>query len=789
MKILDKFSDLWSGDSGAKSIDVAFLSLQKMYPDLISGIQIAYYGRDVRIQLSNGRVIRLRGMAAKFQGNENYEEILASLQDALAMHVELPPAQEFTAILDDSDDGISTTEALVSFGLLVSGGALLVSKADGDAPEMFSAVVFDDPISNAQIYLEEKDGSLTELDGVVTADDGSFEFSRSLNSQNLNVVAKGGTNTATGLENVMTLKAPASSLVINPITSLLVEITDSTDLSLEQAEAKILQAFNLVLPEGESLLTYDPLKAYAEQNQAGEEGDDALTQDEAPVGEPSSEDLAIQKLSSSLMMLMTELGRSDQMSADAFFKMLAVHISSSSKSIDLTDTSLLDSLMVASNDDLATAIIERVVPAIESTQNATSFEQIASIQQAHLDDEASPLPVVSVDPEMGEFTVDMGANVNVSVNGVTLTEQELASKFTVIDDVDTSLSRFVPNKDAFVGGEQILISATMLDIAGAESAEVSQWLIALDTTSPEVSPYVLEDNVGQVQGFLSTGDKTDDKSIVLSGTNEEGSSVEVFNGNKSLGQALVIGTSWSMTIAVEDDTKYEISIRETDAAGNVSAASDSVVFTGDSTSPDAPELSIAGEYNLLSGITRVVSETPISVLNQEQGAAVQYKISSLDSEFNMTPLTEWSNEYIQPSDNGLYVIQARQIDEVGNESDISQLILEVDAYDLVIDGIDYFDTSSDPEHTQDIGSLNSSVDAIAVAVAINQFTEDDSFELVINSEVIATDSPTAEEIDAGIMVIDASIEEQTQDPNWQVKVSAVDSADVIHTDDENITWG
>ena len=93
------------------------------------------------------------------------------------------------------------------------------------------------------------------------------------------------------------------------------------------------------------------------------------------------------------------------------------------------------------------------------------------------------------------------------------------------------------------------------------------------------------DDAGSVTGVLTSGATTDDTSLVLSGTNEAGSTVEVFNGATSLGQATVSGTSWSYTATVEDGTTYQFNVKETDAAGNISDATSNFTVTGDTTAP------------------------------------------------------------------------------------------------------------------------------------------------------------------------------------------------------------
>ena len=78
--------------------------------------------------------------------------------------------------------------------------------------------------------------------------------------------------------------------------------------------------------------------------------------------------------------------------------------------------------------------------------------------------------------------------------------------------------------------------------------------VIVDTTAPTANFAAATDDVGNVTGALTSGSTTDDTSLVLSGTNESGSSVKVYNGSTELGSATVSGTSWSYTATVANGT-------------------------------------------------------------------------------------------------------------------------------------------------------------------------------------------------------------------------------------------
>ena len=75
-----------------------------------------------------------------------------------------------------------------------------------------------------------------------------------------------------------------------------------------------------------------------------------------------------------------------------------------------------------------------------------------------------------------------------------------------------------------------------------------------DTVAPTANFGAATDDVGNVTGALESGARTDDTSVVLSGTCEAGSEVEVFNGSIYLGIATVTGTTWAYTATVANGT-------------------------------------------------------------------------------------------------------------------------------------------------------------------------------------------------------------------------------------------
>ena len=119
----------------------------------------------------------------------------------------------------------------------------------------------------------------------------------------------------------------------------------------------------------------------------------------------------------------------------------------------------------------------------------------------------------------------------------------------------------------------------------------------VDTTAPTAVLSAATDNVGSVTGVVASGGVTDDTVLVLSGTNEASATVNVYNGLTLLGAATISGTTWSYNATVANATTYTFNAKETDVAGNVSAATTNYTITGDTTAPTVASVAISSATN------------------------------------------------------------------------------------------------------------------------------------------------------------------------------------------------
>jgi hypothetical protein len=144
---------------------------------------------------------------------------------------------------------------------------------------------------------------------------------------------------------------------------------------------------------------------------------------------------------------------------------------------------------------------------------------------------------------------------------------------------------FTPTADLDSASASITVAgSSFLDAAGNNGNTDSTAAISIDTLAPVANFSAIKNSLG---GLLSAG-PTNSASLQLSGSNEAGASVSVYNGSTLLGLADVIETGWTYSISTEEGSTYDLRVQETDASGNVgpmttyfSGAGDAVIDLGE----------------------------------------------------------------------------------------------------------------------------------------------------------------------------------------------------------------
>lgn len=145
-------------------------------------------------------------------------------------------------------------------GLVAAGVAAGAAGGSGDSASTASGFVIDGYISGATVFRDEDgDGVFDDGEAFTTTDD-QGAFSGLGGSEDAPIVSTGGIDISTGLVFEGSLKAPAGSTVISPVTTLvqqIVEADQSGETSVEDAVAQVNSA--LGLEEDTDLLNEDPI--------------------------------------------------------------------------------------------------------------------------------------------------------------------------------------------------------------------------------------------------------------------------------------------------------------------------------------------------------------------------------------------------------------------------------------------------------------------------------------------------------------------------------------------------
>ncbi|WP_176493873.1 Ig-like domain-containing protein, partial [Cobetia sp. 5-25-4-2] len=217
---------------------------------------------------------------------------------------------------------------------------------------------------------------------------------------------------------------------------------------------------------------------------------------------------------------------------------------------------------------------------------------------------------------------------------------------------------FTPATD-FADGEHVF-SVTATDAAGNESAPSADFTLTVDTTAPN-APVLAE---------------TDGTTVA--GTGEAGTTVEVTNANDDVVGTAIVDSEGNFSVALspEQDAGTELTATVTDAAGNESAVSDTLVVPEDAdvTAPNAP--TIASATDNVEAVTGSLANgdstndaTPTLTGSAEIGSTVTVThngevigTSTADSNgtWSFTPETDFAD--------GEHVFSVTATDAAGNES-------------------------------------------------------------------------------------------------------------------------
>ena len=142
--------------------------------------------------------------------------------------------------------------------------AAIQDAAGNDAVGFSTGVVADGYVRGAMVYIDTNSNGIADpgLDYLVGSTNINGNFFLSTDAPVGTLIAVGGVNTDTGVPNTLSLKAPAGSTTINPLTTLIQAVVDtSPGISAAAAASRVASRLGLDLDEGVGLLHYDPIAA------------------------------------------------------------------------------------------------------------------------------------------------------------------------------------------------------------------------------------------------------------------------------------------------------------------------------------------------------------------------------------------------------------------------------------------------------------------------------------------------------------------------------------------------
>lgn len=252
-------------------------------------------------------------------------------------------------------------------------------------------------------------------------------------------------------------------------------------------------------------------------------------------------------------------------------------------------------------------------------------------------------------PTIGSVTDDVAPQTGALTNGSSTNDQrpqlsgtaEAGSTVTIYDSgiaIGTAVVSsngtwtFTPSVDLSESTHQITVRAT--DAAGNTGPASPVFTLTVDLTPPATpTAIVLTDDTGTIRGTITSGTATDASKPILAGTGEPGGTITIYDNGVVVGTTTVLPNgTWSIR---PDgpllDGAHSITVVETDAAGNQSAASAPITFTVDTTPPLAPgNLVVSNDGGSISGTAEPGSTVTIRDGNVILGTSVA------DSEGNFT---------------------------------------------------------------------------------------------------------------------------------------------------------
>ncbi|WP_395313243.1 Ig-like domain-containing protein [Enterobacter sp. ECC-219] len=222
-------------------------------------------------------------------------------------------------------------------------------------------------------------------------------------------------------------------------------------------------------------------------------------------------------------------------------------------------------------------------------------------------------------------TAEAGSTVTIYDGGVAIGTALVASNGTWT---------YTPSADLTESTHQITVRAT--DAAGNLGPASPVFTLTVDFTPPTTpTAIVLTDDTGAIRGTITAGTPTDASKPILAGTGEPGGTITIYDNGVAIGTTTVLPNgTWSVTPSGPlPDGTHTITVVETDAAGNQSAASEPIIFTVDTTPPLAPgDLVVSNDGGTITG----TAEPGSTVTIREGDAILGTPVADSEGNFSLT---------------------------------------------------------------------------------------------------------------------------------------------------------
>ncbi|EDV1505652.1 BapA prefix-like domain-containing protein [Salmonella enterica subsp. salamae] len=198
---------------------------------------------------------------------------------------------------------------------------------------------------------------------------------------------------------------------------------------------------------------------------------------------------------------------------------------------------------------------------------------------------------------------------------------------------------------------------TLTAIAAGNSSGVSNSFTFTIDTVPLQPPVVNEilDDVAPVTGPLTDGAFTNDRTLTINGSGENGSIVTIYDNGAEIGTALVTNGNWTFNTPVLSEASHALTFSATDGAGNTTAQTQPITITVDVTAPPAPTVqTVADDGTRVAGLADPYATVEI---RNADGALVGSAVANGTGEFAVT---------LSPAQTDGGTLTAIAIDRAGN---------------------------------------------------------------------------------------------------------------------------